>query len=253
MDAREYCDASARSETASPSGARVLVVDGDRAILRTMDVNLRARGYQVLTAATGRRALALAARKRPDLVILDVELPDLEGLELIAGLRGWTPMPVIVLSARVDEATKVAALDAGANDYITKPFGIAELVSRLRAALRVALPQDAAPVLETPDFTLDLCSHRAIRGGDEVHLTATEWQIVSCLGRNPGRLVTHRQLLEQVWGLRNTKNNYVRVYMSAIRRKLEPDPARPRYFLTEPRCGIRFDLVDSLSVVRVDK
>jgi two-component system KDP operon response regulator KdpE len=142
MDAREYCDASARSETASPSGARVLVVDGDRAILRTMDVNLRARGYQVLTAATGRRALALAARKRPDLVILDVELPDLEGLELIAGLRGWTPMPVIVLSARVDEATKVAALDAGANDYITKPFGIAELVSRLRAALRVALPQD---------------------------------------------------------------------------------------------------------------
>jgi two-component system KDP operon response regulator KdpE len=219
----------------------VLVVDDDRAILRTMDVNLRARRYETLLAANGRQALALAARRHPDIVVLDLGLPDLDGLEVIEGLRGWTSVPIIVLSARGHEAAKVAALDAGANDYMTKPFGIAEFMARLRAALRVSRPIEEAPVFETPDFTLDLAAKRARRGTSEVHLTATEWQIVMLLARNPGRLITHAQLLEQVWGLRDTKNNYVRVYLSAIRRKLEPDPANPRYFLTEPRSGVRLE------------
>jgi len=227
----------ARAQTS----ARVLVVDDDRAILRTMDVNLRARGYDVLAAASGREALALAARGHPDVVVLDLGLPDVDGVEVIAGLRGWTTMPIIVLSARADEAEKVAALDAGANDYVTKPFGIAEFVSRLRVALRVAKVGEEAPVLETADFTLDLPAKRALRDGRDLRLTAIEWQIVEFLARNPGRLITHGQLLERVWGLTDTKNNYVRVYLSSIRRKLEPDPARPRYFLTEPRSGIRFD------------
>jgi len=234
--------ARSRPERARPAaGARVLVVDDDRAILRTMDVNLRARGYDVLAAASGREALALAARGHPDVVVLDLGLPDVDGVEVIDGLRGWTTMPIIVLSARADEAEKVAALDAGANDYVTKPFGIAEFVSRLRVALRVARADTEAPVLETADFTLDLAAKRALRDGHDVRLTATEWQIVEFLARNPGRLITHGQLLERVWGLTDTKNNYVRVYLAAIRRKLEPDPARPRYFLTEPRSGVRFE------------
>jgi two-component system, OmpR family, KDP operon response regulator KdpE len=225
----------------SSAVARVLVVDDDRAILRTMDVNLRARGYEVLLATDGRQALALAARRRPDVVVLDLGLPDLDGVEVIDGLRGWTSVPIIVLSARSAEPEKVAALDAGANDYVTKPLGIAEFMARLRAALRVAGPAHEAPVLETADFTLDLAAKRAVRGGNDVRLTATEWQIVEVLARNPGRLITREQLLQHVWGLKDTKNNYIRVYLSAIRRKLEPDPAQPRYFLTEPRSGVRFD------------
>jgi len=222
---------------------RVLVVDDDRAILRTMEVNLRARGYEPVTAACGRDALALAARRHPDIVVLDLGLPDMDGIDVIAGLRGWTSVPLIVLSARSIEADKVAALDAGASDYVTKPFGIAELMARLRAALRVKGPGSGneAPVVHTEDFVLDLAARRAQRGTENVHLTATEWQIVEFLARNPGRLVTRAQLLERIWGLKDTNNNYVRVYLAAIRRKLEPDPAHPRYFLTEPRAGVRFD------------
>jgi two-component system, OmpR family, KDP operon response regulator KdpE len=219
----------------------VLVVDDDRAILRTMDVNLRARGYEALLAPSGRQALALAARRRPHVVVLDLGLPDLDGVEVIDGLRGWTTVPIIVLSARSDELEKVAALDAGANDYVTKPLGIAEFMARLRAALRVAGTAEEMPVVETADFTLDLADRRVRRGNHDVRLTATEWQIVEFLARNPGRLITREELLEQVWGLRDTKNNYVRVYLSAIRRKLEPSPARPRYFLTEPGSGVRFE------------
>lgn len=220
---------------------RVLVVDDDRSILRTMDVNLRARGYEVMLTAAGRHALALAARRRPDVVVLDLGLPDLDGAEVIDGLRGWSSVPIIVLSARGDETEKVAALDAGANDYVTKPLGIAEFMARLRAALRVSAPAEEIPVVETEDFTLDLAAKRARRDGEDVRLTATEWQIVELLARNPGRLVTQEQLLAHVWGLKDTKNNYVRVYLAAIRRKLEPNPGAPRYFLTEPRSGVRFD------------
>jgi two-component system KDP operon response regulator KdpE len=203
VDSVDTCAGSTVDRALRPrAGARVLVVDDDSAILRTMDVNLRARGYEVFLAADGRQALALAARRRPDVVVLDLGLPDLDGVEVIAGLRGWTSVPIIVLSARTAELEKIAALDAGANDYVTKPLGIADFMARLRAALRVVGPAHEEPIVETEEFS---------------------------------------QLLEQVWGLGDTKNNYVRVYLAAIRRKLEPDPAHPRYFLTEPRSGVRFD------------
>ncbi|HET7487085.1 MAG TPA: response regulator [Acidimicrobiales bacterium] len=220
-------------------GRTVLVVDDEVPILHTMDVNLRARGYNVALARTGGQALALAGRRHPDVVVLDLGLPDIDGLEVIRGLRGWTAVPIIVLSARTAEAQKIAALDAGANDYVTKPFGIGELLARLRVALRTPVG-DEAPVVETPDFTIDLAAHRVQRDGRDVRLTGTEWQIVELLARNPGKLVTQRQLLEQVWGMEDSKTNYVRVFMVAIRRKLEPDPSHPRYFVTEPGSGLRF-------------
>jgi two-component system, OmpR family, KDP operon response regulator KdpE len=221
--------------------ARVLVVDHDQAILQTMEVNLEARGYEALLASDARQALAIAAARHPDVVVLDLGLPDHGGMDVIDGLRGWTAVPIIALSAHSTEADKVTALDAGANDYMTKPFGIAELMARLRVALRAPHAADETPLVATVDFTLDLVAKRARRGANDVHLTATEWEIVEFLVRNPGRLVTQAQLLERVWGLTNTKNNYVRVYLAAIRRKLEPEPRRPRYFLTEPRLGVRFD------------
>jgi two-component system KDP operon response regulator KdpE len=224
--------------TSAPS--TVLVVDDEAPILRTMDVNLRARGYEVAIATTGTQALALAARRHPDVIVLDLGLPDMDGVEVIRGLRGWTTVPIIILSARTAEAQKVAALDAGANDYVTKPFGMDELMARLRVALRLPPTVDAAPIVETADFTIDLAAKRVLRGERDIRLTATEWQVVELLARNPGRLITQRQLLEQVWGLKDAKTNYVRVFMVAIRRKLEPDPTQPRYFVTEPGSGIRF-------------
>ncbi len=218
----------------------ILVVDDEPALLRTMDINLRSRGYEVALATTGHEALALAARNHPDAVVLDLGLPDMDGVDVIEGLRGWTSVPIIVLSARTEESQKVAALDAGANDYVGKPFGMDELMARLRVALRVPASVEDAPVIETPDFTIDLAARRVRRDGHEVRLTSTEWQVVELLTRNSGRLVTQRQLLEKVWGLRDTKTNYVRVFLVTIRRKLEPDPAHPRYFVTEPGSGIRF-------------
>jgi two-component system KDP operon response regulator KdpE len=205
-----------------------------------MVVNLRARGYDVAVASTGTQGLSLAARRHPDAVILDLGLPDIDGIDVIRGLRGWTTAPIIVLSARTQEHQKVAALDAGANDYVTKPFGMDELMARLRVALRVPDTSDQGPVVGTADFTIDLAAKRVHKDDHDVRLTATEWQIVEFLARNAGRLVTQRQLLEQVWGLSDVKTNYVRVFMVAIRRKLEPDPAHPRYFITEPGAGIRF-------------
>jgi DNA-binding response OmpR family regulator len=218
----------------------VLVVDDEPAIVRTMDVNLRARGYDVQIAVSGHQALALAARRHPDVIVLDLGLPDMDGVEVIRGLRGWTSVPIIVLSARTAEAQKVASLDAGANDYVSKPFGMDELMARLRVALRVPQTANEEPVVETADFSIDLAAKRVRREGRDIRLTATEWQVVELLARNAGRLVTQRQLLEEVWGLRDVKTNYLRVFMVAIRRKLEPDPAHPRYFITEPGSGIRF-------------
>lgn len=218
----------------------VLVVDDEPPILRTLGINLRARGYDVQLAESGHQALALAARRHPDAVILDLGLPDMDGIDVIHGLRGWSSVPIIVLSARTAEQQKVAALDAGANDYVSKPFGMDELMARLRVALRIPADDDDIAVIQTRDFTIDLAAKRVRRDGDDVRLTATEWQVVELLARNPGKLITQRQLLEQVWGLSDVKTNYVRVFMVAIRRKLEPDPARPRYFLTEPGSGLRF-------------
>ena len=184
----------------------VLVVDDELPILRTLDINVRARGYEVQVARSGHQALALAARRHPDVVILDLGLPDISGIDVISGLRGWTTVPIIVLSARTAEAQKVAALDAGANDYVSKPFGMDELMARLRVALRTTTPAEELPVIETEDFTIDLAAKRVRKGSVDVRLTATEWQVVEILARNPGKLVTQRQLLEQVWGLTDAKN-----------------------------------------------
>jgi two-component system, OmpR family, KDP operon response regulator KdpE len=224
---------------------RVLVVDDEPQLLRALGTNLKARGYEIDLAPTGEAALALAARNHPDLVILDLGLPGIDGLEVIRGLRGWTRVPILVLSVREGERDKVAALDAGADDYVTKPFGMDELLARLRAALRRATPTDEAAEIVTPDFIVDLAAKRVLRGEEEVRLTPTEWEIVEILVRNPGRLITQRQLLQEVWGPQySTETNYLRVYMAQIRRKLEPDPSRPRYFITESRMGYRFEVPD---------
>jgi DNA-binding response OmpR family regulator len=221
---------------------RVLVVDDEPQILRALGINLRARGYDVDLAATGEQALQLAAADHPDVVVLDLGLPGIDGIEVIEGLRGWTRVPIIVLSVRDREEDKVAALDAGADDYVTKPFGMNELLARMRAALRRVTPADEPAVVETPHFVIDLAACRVTRGGEEVRLTATEWHIVEVLVRNAGRLVTQRQLLQEVWGPRyETETNYLRVYVGQIRRKLEPVPSEPRYFLTAARMGYRFE------------
>ncbi len=226
---------------------RVLVVDDEPQILRALGINLRARGYEVDLAADGEEALALAARHHPDVVVLDLGLPGIDGVDVIRGLRGWSTVPIVVLSVRDGEADKVAALDAGADDYVTKPFGMDELMARLRAALRRATPAEEAPVVTTSDFTIDLGAKRVHRGvggerGDEVRLTPTEWHLVEVLVRNQGKLVSQRQLLQEVWGPEyHDETAYLRVHMANVRRKLEPQPSRPRYFLTEPGMGYRFE------------
>ncbi len=221
---------------------RVLVVDDEPQIRRALGVNLRARGYDVDLAETGELALQLAARHHPDVVVLDLGLPGIGGVEVIQGLRGWTQVPIIVLSVREAESDKVAALDAGADDFVTKPFGMDELLARLRAALRRAAPAEEEAVVVTDAFTIDLAAKRVVgAGGDEIRLTPTEWQIVELLVRNAGKLVAQRQLLQEVWGPEyETETNYLRVFMAQIRRKLEPDPSRPRHFFTEPGMGYRF-------------
>ncbi len=231
----------ARYAQPSPAGPTVLVVDDEISLLQTLGENLRRRGYSVEFATTGSLALERTEHRPADAIVLDLGLPDVSGMEVLNRIRAWTTMPVIVLSARTAENQKVAALDAGANDYITKPFGMDEFMARLRAALRDVRKGADEPLVETDDFTIDLAQQRVVRAGHPVPLTRTEWQIVQLLARNPGRLITHRQLLSDVWGLTDmTTNNYVRVFLVTIRRKLEPDPAHPRYFVTEPGCGIRF-------------
>ncbi len=221
---------------------RILCVDDEPQILRALATNLRARDYEVDTASNGEQALQLAAAHRPDAVVLDLGLPGISGIDVIHGLRGWTSVPILVLSARDAEVDKVAALDAGADDYISKPFGMGELLARLRAALRRSAPAEEAAVVETPDFTIDLAAKRATVHGSDATLTPTEWHLVEVLVRNAGKLVTGRQLLQQVWGPQyGEETNYLRVHMAHIRRKLEPVPGSPRYFHTEPGMGYRYD------------
>jgi len=219
----------------------VLVIDDETALLRALRINLRARDYTVHTATDGTTGLAVMARDHPDIVIVDLGLPDMDGADVIAGIRGWSTAPIIVLSARGEEAQKVHALDAGADDYVTKPFGMNELLARLRAATRRIGPTTDEPVVDTGDFVIDLASKRvALRSGEPVRVTPTEWQLLEVLARHRGRLVTSRQLLQQVWGpAYETETHYLRVYMAQLRRKLEPDPARPRHLLTEPGMGYR--------------
>ena len=225
--------------------ARVLVVDDETQIVRALTVNLQALGYEVDSAGTGEDALRKAADHRPDAVILDLGLPGIDGVEVIHGLRGWTQVPIIVLSVREEEREKIAALDAGADDYVTKPFGMGELVARLRAALRRSLDSDqSAPLIETPAFIIDLAAKRVTRpDGEEIRLTPTEWGIVEVLASNQGKLVSQVQLLKDVWGPNyGEETNCLRVFMAQIRRKLEPDQGIPRYFITEPGMGYRFEI-----------
>ncbi|HZC42321.1 MAG TPA: response regulator [Streptosporangiaceae bacterium] len=221
---------------------KVLVVDDEPSILRALRINLTARNYDVTTASDGAGGLAAMARDRPDVMILDLGLPDMDGTEVIRGVRGWSSTPIIVLSVWGAESQKVAALDAGADDYVTKPFGMDELLARLRAAVRRASPAPDEPVVTTGDFTVDLAAKRVTRAGDgDIRLTPTEWQLLEVLVRNRGRLVSQRQLLQEVWGpAYQTESNYLRVFMAQLRRKLEPEPSRPRYLLTDPGMGYRF-------------
>jgi two-component system KDP operon response regulator KdpE len=220
---------------------KVLVIDDEAPILHALRINLVARQYEVSTAADGTAGLAAMARDRPDVLILDLGLPDMDGTDVIRGVRGWTSTPIIVLSAWGQESQKVAALDAGADDYVTKPFGMDELLARLRAAVRRAAPGTAEPVVSTEHFTVDLSAKRVTREGTDVRLTPTEWQLLEVLVRNPDRLVTQRQLLQEVWGPGYlTEASYLRVYVANLRRKLEPSPSRPRYLLTEAGMGYRF-------------
>ncbi|MGW3045078.1 response regulator [Kitasatospora sp. NPDC001159] len=223
---------------------RVLVVDDEPQIVRALVINLKARKYEVDAAHDGASALELAAARHPDVVVLDLGLPDMDGVEVIRGLRGWTRVPIIVLSARQASDEKVEALDAGADDYVTKPFGMDELLARMRAAVRRAEPvagEDDSLVV-TESFTVDLAAKKVNRDGTDVRLTPTEWHLLEVLVRNAGRLVSQTQLLQEVWGpAYRTETNYLRVYLAQLRRKLERDPSHPRHFITEPGMGYRFE------------
>jgi two-component system, OmpR family, KDP operon response regulator KdpE len=221
---------------------RVLVVDDEPQIVRALRINLRARGYEVDAAPDGRTALDLAARRHPDVIVLDLGLPDMEGAEVIRGLRGWTSVPIIVLTARHASEEKVETLDVGADDYVTKPFGMDELLARLRAAVRRAAPPVESAVVTTEEFTVDLAAKKATRQGKDVRLTPTEWHVLEVLVRNAGRLVSQQQLLREVWGPSYAnETGYLRVYLAQLRRKLEADPSRPRHLITEPGMGYRFE------------
>jgi len=229
----------------------VLVVDDEPQILRALRINLRVRQYDVHTAGSGSEALEIAARHPPDLVILDLGLPDLDGVDVIHGLRGWTEAPIIVLSGRADSTDKVEALDAGADDYVTKPFGMDELLARMRAVSRRAGADGDAPQIRLGDLVVDLAAKRVVRssqgqdqqhqGNGDIRLTPTEWHLLEVLLRNPGRLLSQQHLLTEVWGpgYADAAGN-LRLYMAQLRRKLEPDPARPRWLLTEPGMGYRY-------------
>jgi two-component system KDP operon response regulator KdpE len=220
---------------------RILIVDDDPHLLRALTIALGARGYQTSPAPDATTALQAAATAAPDLAVIDLGLPDLDGINIVESLRGWSTAPIIVLSARHDETAKINALDAGADDYVTKPFGMGELLARIRAALRRATPADEQPVISTAAFTIDLAAKRVTTPTGETRLTPTEWHLLEILVRNSGRLVTQRQLLQEVWGPRYEKEtNYLRVHLANLRRKLEPEPSNPRYLITEPGIGYRF-------------
>jgi two-component system KDP operon response regulator KdpE len=225
---------------------RVLVVDDDAALSRALAINLRARGYDVQLAATGREALEGLAAGRPDVVVLDLGLPDLDGIDVLHGIRGWNAVPVVVLSARTTSDEKVEALDAGADDYVTKPFEMNELLARIRAATRrgaVSSTEGQPAVVTTAAFSVDLAAGVVSRDGEQVRLTPTEYHLLEVLVRHAGRLVPQQQLLREVWGPGYEKEtHYLRVYLAQLRRKLEPDPATPRHLITEPGLGYRLDL-----------
>ena len=225
--------------------AVILIVEDEPPIRRLLRTTLTAQDYRPIEAATGGEALSALRHHRPDLVLLDLGLPDIDGLDLIGRIRAVGPVPIVVLSSRGDEAAKVRALDSGADDYVTKPFGMDELLARLRAAVRrstSAGPGEEEAVIETGSFTVDLAAKKVLKEGAEVHLTPTEWGVLEVLVRNKGRLVAQKQLLQEVWGpAYAAETHYLRVYLAQLRRKLEPQPSHPRHLLTEPGMGYRFE------------
>ena len=222
-------------------GARILVIDDEQQIRRMLRVALSGYGYSLSEAATGKEGLTQAAIFHPDLVILDLGLPDLDGMEVIGRLREWTQAPIIILSVREGEADKISGLDAGADDYLTKPFGMGELLARIRVAIRHAAGTEDEPVLTFPDLAVDLARRLVLLKGEELKLTPTEYEILKHLAFHAGRVVTHKQLLRAVWGPNfQEETHYLRVYIGQLRRKIEEDPARPRYILTEAGVGYRF-------------
>jgi two-component system KDP operon response regulator KdpE len=224
--------------------SRLLVVEDDAKLRRLLTLTLQAQGHDVTSVSTGTEALSALTRELPDLVVLDVGLPDMDGTQVIERLRVWSPLPVLVLSARDAEADKISALDAGADDYVTKPFGVGELLARVRAALRRIGAAEGLPVVATASFSVDLASKRVLgEDGSEVRLTPTEWAVLEVLAGRAGMLVTKQELLERVWGPGyRTETHYLRVYMGQLRRKLECDPAHPRHLMTEPGRGYRLVL-----------
>ncbi|MFD7555723.1 response regulator [Streptomyces sp. NPDC059835] len=226
---------------------RVLVVEDDPQLVRALKINLQARKFEVEEAPDGGSALRLAAARRPDVIVLDLGLPDMDGVDVIRGVRGWSRVPILVLSARHTSEDKIRALDAGADDYVTKPFSMNELLARLRAAARRHEPAptslaDQVDIVTTAGFTVDLVAKKVHRGERTVRLTPTEWHLLEILITHPGRLITQSRLLLEVWGPSYGENtNYLRVYMAQLRRKLEADPSHPRYLITEPGMGYRFE------------
>jgi two-component system KDP operon response regulator KdpE len=221
---------------------RVLIVEDEPQLRRALAINLRARHYDVEAVGDATSALKSASSLPPDLVILDLGLPDMDGMEVVAGLRGWTSVPIIVLSARDAQSQKVDALDTGADDYLTKPFGMDELLARMRASLRRTSGAADVPVVELGELMIDLTAKRVTRGGEDVRLTPTEWHLLEALVRRPGRLVPGSQLLTEIWGPHFVEDtHYLRVYMAQLRRKLEEDPSHPRHLVTEPGMGYRFE------------
>jgi two-component system, OmpR family, KDP operon response regulator KdpE len=220
----------------------LLIVEDDPTLARALAMNLKARGYDPAVATSGGEALRAAVDRHPDAILLDLGLPDMDGTDVITGIRGWSSVPIIVLSARQSSADKVDALDAGADDYVTKPFAIDELLARLRAALRrLTPPEETAAIVTTAAFTVDLAARQVTRGSEPVRLTPTEWAILDILVRHRGRLVSQQELLRAVWGPQYVQErHYLRVYLGQLRRKLEPDPSRPQYLITEPGMGYRF-------------
>ncbi|PWC06542.1 response regulator [Mycetocola zhujimingii] len=231
---------------------KILIADDDPQILRALRVTLRARGYDIVTAATGVEAINAAIEHHPDIFMLDLGMPELDGIEVIQALRGWTLAPILVVSGRTGATDKVEALDAGADDYVTKPFSIDELLARIRALTRRVPSQESVPVTRIANITIDLASRsvtRSLATGDEaVRLTPTEWQVLELLVRNPGKLVTRQSLLSDIWGSGHiTDTGYLRLYIAQLRKKIEPDPSRPRFLLTEPGMGYRFSTDDTSS------
>jgi two-component system KDP operon response regulator KdpE len=220
---------------------KVLLVDDDATLRQTLGIGLRAAGHAVLIAGDGRTALQAAREDRPDIVVLDLGLPDLSGFDVLRRLRAWSTVPVVVLSARAESSEKVQALDLGADDYVTKPFGMEELLARVRAAARRA--GSDVPILTAGDLVIDLPARRVTKGGEVVRLTPTEWGLLEMLVRTPGRLVSQQDLLHEVWGPSYSREtNYLRVYVGGLRKKLEDDPSTPRHLITEPGMGYRFEV-----------